>query len=228
MVKAFLKENLPMILGPIITAAGVTITGILFHQAFIRILPLYVSMIIALLQSRMNRYASLLGGINSLLYAMVSFYYLLYAQAVYCILVSCPIQIVTFIRWSKKPWGVSTVFRKLSGKARLLVAAALAVSEAVLIYVLLRTGGNYIILDSTITLIGVLVSILTMLSYLEYVPLMVINGILTVVLYVIMMLDVPEQSTYVVFSVYSLISSVIAFFRIQKLYKVQQSRMNGE
>ena len=61
------KDNLPRLCLMAVTAILITVTGILFHQSFIRILPLYVSLVVGVLQSRANRYASLLGGMNSIL-----------------------------------------------------------------------------------------------------------------------------------------------------------------
>ncbi|MBR0144840.1 MAG: nicotinamide mononucleotide transporter [Clostridia bacterium] len=220
---SFFRENLPMLLGLAVTAASVTLTGIFFHQSFWRILPLYVSMAVALLQSRMNRYASLLGSVNSLVYAAVYFYYRLYASAAYALLVSCPVQAVTFVRWSKKPWGRSTVFRKLSRKARLLLLLGAVLAEGILLLVLFLTGGSHTLLDSSITLIGIVTALLTMLSYIEYAPLMVLNGILSILLYIMMLGEHPEQTTYLCFTLYSLASSTIAFFRIRKLYAKQQA-----
>ena len=51
-----------------VTAVLITVTGIIFKQSFFRILPLYVSLVIGYLQTRMSRYAPLMGGINSILY----------------------------------------------------------------------------------------------------------------------------------------------------------------
>ncbi|MBQ4604555.1 MAG: nicotinamide mononucleotide transporter, partial [Clostridia bacterium] len=105
-----------------ITAILITVAGIYFHQSFLRILPLYISLIVGLLQSRINRYASLLGSINSLLYGAVYFYYGLYGSVFSAILFSFPIQLLTFIRWNKNKWNNSTMLRKLTAKQRVLMA----------------------------------------------------------------------------------------------------------
>ena len=57
-----------------ITAVAITITGIIWKQSFIRILPLYISLTVMLLQSRANRYAPLIGGLNSILYIFTYIY----------------------------------------------------------------------------------------------------------------------------------------------------------
>ena len=88
-----------------ITAIGITISGVIFKQSALRMIPLYVSLVIFLLQSSVNRFAPLIGGINSVFYAIVYFYYELYATAIYSLIVSCPLQIITFINWSKRKNG---------------------------------------------------------------------------------------------------------------------------
>ena len=103
------------------TAVLITASGIYYKQNFLRILPLYVSLVIALLQSRVNRYASMLGSVNSLLYGAVYFYYNLYGSALSAIFFSCPIQVLTFIRWNKHKSGNSTVLRKMTPKQMILI-----------------------------------------------------------------------------------------------------------
>ena len=170
----------------------------------------------------MIRYASLIGGINSVLYALVYAHYHLYATAAYALLVSCPIQIVTFIRWSQRPWGQSTFFRKLTAKQRIVTAAVFAGLLAGLGLLLPKLGGEHSFLDSAVTLLGILTSVLTMLAFTEYASLMVVSGLVCVALYAFMLGEHPEQVTYLIFTLYSLACCVIAFFRIRKLYAEQQ------
>ena len=228
MNRQFFKDNAPLLCGMAITAAGVTAAGLLFHQSFFRILPLYVSLVIGLLQSRMIRYASLMGGVNSILYALVYAHYHLYASAAYALLVSCPIQIVTFIRWSRKPWGNSTVFRKLTAKQRIVTGAVFTGLLVGMGFILPRLGGEHTFLDSAVTLLGILTSVLTMLSYKEYALLMVAGGVLSSALYVVMLPEHPEQATYLIFNLYSLVCCTLASFRIGKLYAEQQRKQAAE
>ena len=224
MNRRFFKENAPLLCGMAVTAAGVTAAGLLLHQSFFRILPLYVSLAVGLLQSRMIRYASLLGGLNSILYALVYAHYHLYASAAYALLVSCPIQIVTFIRWSRKPWGHSTVFRVLTVKQRIAAGAVFAGLLAGLGFALPYLGGEHTFLDSAVTLLGILTSVLMMLSYKEYPLLMVVGGVLSSALYISMLPEHPEQATYLIFNLYSLVCCTLASVRIRKLYAEQQQK----
>ncbi len=210
------------------TAVLITVAGIYFKQDFLNILPLYISLIIGMLQSRVNRYASLMGSINSLLYGAVYVYYSLYGSAISAILFSFPIQLLTFIRWNRNKWKHSTMLRKLSGKQRLLITAGFVVALIAMWIILPLIGSQYVFLDSLTNLLGILIYFLTMFAYVEYTFLMVINGIIGTALYITMISETPEMTTYLIFSVYSFICIVFAFFKARKLYDSQQAEVKNE
>ncbi len=203
----------------LVTAIAITVCGILFEQAVWRMLPLYVSLVIALLQSRVSRLAPLLGGANALLYAAVYFSYKLYASAAYALLLSCPLQIVTFVRWQKRPSGGSTVLRKMSARARVLTAIGFAAVWSLLALVTKNSGSSYYLLDNTVTLLGILATLLMMLSYAEYTYVMVVSGICNLSLYVAMLGTNPEQLTYLVYTAYSLMCSILATVTANRAFK---------
>ena len=215
------KDNLPRLCLMAVTAILITVTGILFRQSFIRILPLYVSLVVGVLQSRANRYASLLGGMNSILYALVYVYLGLYASAGYAILFSFPLQIMTFILWSRRKQGESTKFRKMSWGCRILVLIGYLTCFAILRMVLQAAGSSHQLLDNLTSLTGILISVLTMFAFVEYTWLMLPSGMLSIVLNFATMQTNPEQITYVIFSFYSITCVTIQFFRVRKLYAEQ-------
>jgi nicotinamide riboside transporter PnuC len=219
----FTKDNLPRILLMAVTAVLITVTGITFRQSFIRILPLYVSLVVGILQSRANRYASLLGGLNSILYTLVYVYLGLYASAGYALLFSFPLQIITFILWSRRKRGESTKFRRLSWGQRGLVLAGYAACFTVLGFVLKAAGSNHQLLDNLTSLTGILISVLTMFAFVEYTWLMLPSGVLSIVLNFATMQTNPEQITYVIFSFYSIICVTVQFFRVRRLYAEQNA-----
>ena len=223
MNRKFLKDNWFILSLMAITAVAITVTGIIFHQSFLRILPLYISLMVGLLQSRVNRYAPLIGSFNSILYGFVYIYYHLYGSAANAFLVSFPLQLITFIRWNRNKWGSTTVFRKMDWKQRLLTAAGFGITLLGLQLVLSLTDANYILLDSTTTLLGILISFLTMFAFIEYTGLMLVSGLVSIVLYLTMLRDTPEQITYLVFSLYSYICQLRAFVRARKVYAQQQT-----
>lgn len=225
--KFFSKSNLPRLILMLVTAILITVTGILFRQSFIRILPLYVSLFVAVLQSRANRYASLLGGLNSILYTIVYVYLGLYASAGYAMLFSFPLQIITFILWSRKKDGESTQFRRMTPLCRLLVLLGFIASSVALGFVLKAAGSSHQLLDNLSSLMGILITVLTMFAFVEYTWLMLPSGILGIALNIATMQANPEQITYVIFSVYSMICVTIQFFCVRKLYAEQQKKANS-
>lgn len=103
----------------VVTAVCITASGILYKQPLLHILPLYISLFISLLQSRVNRIAYLIGAGNAILYAIVYWHFRLYASAVYAILFSCTIQLATYFLWSKHPSGKATIFRAMKPRQRI-------------------------------------------------------------------------------------------------------------
>lgn len=227
------KQNLPydamttlILMG--ITCMLITVTCIPSGQSFVRIMPLYISLIISFLQSRVNRLAPLLGGINSLLYAAVYVYYQLYASALYSVLVSCPLQIVTFLHWRGRAYGSSVRFRRMTAVQRILTAAAFAVSWIVLYVTLSAIGSSYLLLDNTATLLGVFITVLTLLAFIEYTWLMLPNIVIQLALYIVMLQTQPEQLPYLIYTVYAFVCSTMAFVNARLLYREQINESKGE
>lgn len=206
----------------IATAAAITVTGIIFEQMWWKMLPLYVSLTVGLCQMRASRYASLIGGTNSVLYAGVNLAEGLPAQSAYSLLVSCPFQIATFVRWSKNKYKHSTKFGRLSWGQRGLVALIFAICMAITCLVLTLIGSSYIILDAAMMLIGVFTMVLTLFSFVEYSWFMLCTGVVSIVLDAVMMADNPARITFLVYSVYSMICLTLQFITVQRLYKEQQ------
>lgn len=210
------------------TAVLITVSGIVYNQNFLRILPLYVSLFIALLQSRVNRFASLIGSVNSLLYAAVYIHYNLYGSGISALLFSFPIQLLTFIRWNKHKSGHSTVLRKMSRRNLILLLFGSAAALVAMWFLLPLIGSQYVFLDSATTLLGILIYFLTMFAYVEYPFFMLINGAINIFLHIQMLGDTPEIMPFLIFAVYSFICTVLAFFEARKLYKIQQNNKNGD
>lgn len=206
----------------VITAVAIVFAALRFDQPFWRISPLFISLTIGLMQSKASRFHPLMGGINSIWYAVVYYYYGLYGMAIYALVVSCPIQLITFALWKRKAWKGSIVFRKLSAKQRVLFVFSFLLILTLMQFVLKQFHSNYALLDSAVTLMGVVISFLTMFAFIEYTWLMVVNGMISILLYVAMIQNSPEQTTYLIFSVYSFICQVVAFFKVKKIYRQQQ------
>ncbi len=208
-----------------VTFVLILATGIIYKQKFFAILPLFISLIVMILQSRVNAIGFLMGGLNSILYAIIYVGFGLYASAAYAFLVSFPMQLMTFINWRKRPYGKSTILRKLSAKRRTLGAIGLVILWFALTIAVNALGGSYGGLDSAASLLGVASSLLSMFVFLEYSYFSVASNILNIILYISMLKTTPEQSTYLVSMVFGLVCNLRAFLNVHKLYKKQQSEI---
>ncbi len=206
-----------------ITAVAITLAGLYTRQGILRILPLYISLIIGLLQSRVNRFASLMGSLNSILYGVVYIYFHLYGSAFSALLFSCPIQLITFIRWSKNKQGGTTKLRKMTIKQRVLLVIVFSVLLVVLWWVLPLIGSEYVFLDGATTLLGILIYFLTMFAFIEYPFFMIVNGIINIALYITMVEQTPEIASHLIFAIYSFVCTVFSVFEAKRLYDVQNN-----
>lgn len=211
-----------------ITAIALAATAIIFKQSVIRTIPLFVSLFIMLLQTKANRFAYLLGGGNSILYAIAYFTMHLYGSALYAFCVSFPLQIITFICWSKRAYGNSTILRRLSNKQRIgWLSGGIAV-WVVLYLILSAFGSQYLILDNTVTIIGITSTVFGMLALIEFQFLQLANGLVSCVLYITMLRNDPAQITYLIYTVYSLICCTLSLRYMYKLYQKQQEELQDE
>ncbi len=206
-----------------VTAVAMTVAGVAFKQAAIRMIPFYISLIIGLMQTRAVRYAPLLGGINSIWYGCINLYYGLAASAMSCFLFSCPLQLITFWRWQRHKYGSSTRFCSLSWRWRILVALGFCAVWAGVFFVLRLIGSSYQLLDNTATLVGILVSFLTLFSFIEFAPMQLISAVLSIWLNVAMVRDFPEQMPSLIYSIYSAICVLLGLFSVMSLYKEQKA-----
>ena len=206
------------------TAILITICSLTFRENVFVVIPLYVSLFVWFLQSKANKYAFLLGGLNSILYAAVDLFNGLYATAVYDVLVSCTLQIITFINWNRHAYGKnSTIFKRLSAKQITLIASAGILLWSGLYFVLSLFNSEYMLFDNTRTLLGIAATILCALSYIEYTYLQQVNIVVSLVLYAMIFKEEPIMITHFIFNIYAFICAIRSFIKMKKLYKEQQS-----
>ncbi len=208
-----------------ITFVLIIFLGMRYPQNRLSAVPLYVSIIVMLLQMNVNRYAFLLGGINSLLYAAVYFYYGLYGSAFYSITTSFVLQIATFINWGRNSYKkTSTVFKTMGGKKFSIFLVIFVICWITCYYVFKTIGSSHILLDNSIMLLGIVTSLMTMLAYVEWTYLQLLGVIISVILYVGMIRKNPEMAAYLVFAIYSLICTCITLLNVRRVYIEQQNQ----
>lgn len=210
----------------IIVATGVAIlvAGVLCKQEFFLMIPLFISLFVMAFQSEANRVGSLIGSINSLIYTAAYIYMGVYVSAVSAILFSFPVQLMTFFRWKKNAYKKTAVFRKMTTKMRVGWSVAFLAVWGLMAVALIHFGYEYAILDSCTFLFGLLTQILTMLAYIEYTYLWIIQCVVGVFLNVQMVVNDYKETTYLIYGVYALYCVICAFINVHKFYKEQQAK----
>ena len=218
--KAILFEYLPMAM----TGIGILICAIVFKQMFIKVLPLFFSLLIMLLNSRANRIGFILGAINSCIYIIG---YLM--EGVYGSVASTAfgivIMLITYFRWKSKAYGKATVFRRFSACGRVLLALALCVAWALVSFALRIMGGTATVIDGLTMVLGFAINILSIVAYVEAPFLNIISGLSQFALWVQIVFINGNYAamTYLVYSIYCAYMIVRTFYRWRALYKEQQS-----
>ena len=80
---------------------------------------------------------------------------------------------------------------------------------------------EYALFDSLLFLFGFIIPILTMLAYIEYTYLWIIQGVVGLFLNVQMAMNDISQITYLIYGVYALYCVILAFINVHKFYKEQ-------
>lgn len=206
----------------VITGIAILVAGILCKQQFFLMIPLFVSLFVMAFQSEANRLGALAGAINSLIYTAAYIYMGVYASAASALLFSFPIQLMTFFRWRKKAYKNTVVFRKMSNKIRIIVTSAILLMWAGLAGVFFYLDYEYAVLDSITFLFGFIIPVMTMLAYIEYTYLWIVQAIIGVFLNIQMVVVDYRQTTYLIYGIYALYCVILAFINVQKFYKEQQ------
>lgn len=197
-------------------------SGAVYGQPFYRMLPLFVSLGIGLLQSRASRYALLVGSANCLVYTLVYWGLGLYANAAYAFFFSLPLQLATFLRWKKRAYKNSTRFRSLRLKQWLLGGAGFAALFIAANVVLSLVDSGYAFWDSATSLLGILVSVLQLLSFREYSWIMFLSAGSNIALNCSMLPRNPGQITFVIYAIHAFICVTVQFFSVRRLFAEQQ------
>lgn len=190
-----------------------------FRLHIANVLPLFVSVVIMFLQSRVNRYAFLIGALNAILYAVAYSYMTLYSSAAYALFISFPLQVITFFSWQKNTRQGVTDTRSFTKKGRLGLFLFIALTWTLLFILFSALESEYLIVDNTVAVIGIVATLLCTMRYSEYAALQVLTNCISIVLYSYMALKDPGRSVWLVFSAYSTVCSSVAFIKMNSKKK---------
>ena len=206
----------------ILTGIAILVAGIITKQKFYLMIPLFVSLFVMSFQSEANRVGALIGACNAVLYTVTYICMGVYGSAASAFLFSFPLQLMTFFNWKKNAYKKTVVFKKMSTKMRIIFFASLCALWAILAGVFYYLKYEYAVFDSITFLLGFIVPVLTMLAYMEYTYLWIVQAVTGLFLNVQMVTNDISQLTYLIYGVYALYCVICAFINVRKFRKEQQ------
>lgn len=221
-IAGFFKRDIFISIITLLAAVGILISSIFVGENIFTTLPLYVSLIIGIFSSGANRYGSLIGSMNCIFYTVVYIYFGLYAQALQALLISCPVQMVTFIRWNKRAYKSSTRFKSLKLWQVLAIGTSSVVAYLIIMIALKATDASHPYIDNAITVISTVQTILALLIYREYSWVALPTCVLLVVLDIIMIPGEPIRIAYIFYSAHALICAIKQFISVRRLCREQR------
>ena len=153
-----------------ICAVAILTCAFVFEQKWYKVLPTLNTLIILLLSAHVDRRSFLIGGLNAAFYGIGFWTEGLYFSVINCLVVSMPLQLFSFFNWKKHADGTSTKLRSLGWKGQLAVVFSLAVGCLLCYWFLLPFfggGQKQAALDIFLFVIGLIITVLSMLRYVE-------------------------------------------------------------
>ena len=229
MNKLFTKKFVFFEFLPILITFGCILGfGIYYKQMFIKLLPVCISLCVMLLNSRANRWGFLVGGLNSIIYAVGYALEGLFGTMISA-LFGAVISFVSFFTWKKRAYGSATVFRRMKPKYEILLCLGFAAAWATASLVLRHMGGTEYILDGFNLPLGIIIPILTMFAFVETLPLNVANVCVSLTLWIrIVAAGNPANVTYLIYSIYGVYMTLRMVKRWIVLYREQHPKTNAE
>ena len=194
---------------PMALAAILMITfAIINEQSFIKTLPTLVSLVVQILSIRANRYAFLIGGTNAMLYCVAAYQEGLYFSILSNILISTPLQYLSFIMWNKKKSAKDarkTQLRVLKPYSRIMIIVATLIAW-IPFYFLCRSffTGDLVVLDSLVFVWGITVALLAAFRYIDSQYLNLFPCAAGIYMWAVICISTPSNLNYLIISFYNL------------------------
>ena len=214
-----LFEYLPMV----ITGLGAFISGVIFKSPIMEILPIFITLFVMLFNSRANRIGFIIGGCNCFLYFISFMMQQLYTTA-FSSAFNGVISIISFFLWKKNAYGKATIFKKMKISWRIVFIVLFMIAWAITTYVTKINNGEQPLLDSFSGLIGFIVPVLTMLAFIEALPLDLTGNFISLVMFVILTINDPSHLPFLFVNCYNMYMGTKRALTWIKKYKEQKQK----
>ncbi|MGI6713867.1 MAG: nicotinamide mononucleotide transporter [Bacilli bacterium] len=213
----------------IVSGILIIIFSIQRRAPIIKVIPCLVTLLVQFFNSKANRYAKVIGGINSIIYAIGFFMDGLWGPFLNALLISSTLQFITFLRWNKNKYKQGTIYRKLSPRLKIIVYISVFCVSIVFARIFqMLPNTTYPELNGVIFGLSLVITFLLMFAVIDGVAINILNCSLSLAMYIYMVVtQSPENLHYIVIMSYSVISETLCFFTWQKLYK-EQTAIRGK
>jgi nicotinamide mononucleotide transporter PnuC len=212
-------EYIPML----ITGIGAFTTAIIYQQPVLKVLPIFITLFVMLFNSRANRIGFILGGCNCFLYFISFMMQQLYTTA-FSSAFNGIISIISFFMWKRRAYGKSTIFRKLKTPVRIVFCLAFMIVWAITTYTTKVNGGEQPLLDSFSGIIGFVVPVLTMLAFIEALPLDLAGNFISLVMFILLVFESPANLPFLFVNLYNMYMGTKRAITWIKKYKEQKEK----
>lgn len=225
-MKKILLDYLPILFAAVL----IVYFAIEKEQSFFKTLPTLVTLGVQLMMCRANRFGFLVGGMNALLYGLGYLSEGLYFTSVNCILISAPVQFVSFINWSKKQTGTNHTELRIMPLRIWIISLAVALAGWAITALLLapffkdaRMPG----FDTFLFAWGLVYSILAALRYVESQYLSAFGGLISIIMWSIICAAQPSNLNYLIINCYSEFMVIKTAINWTKQYRQDQIAAEG-
>ncbi len=192
-----------------VCAVAILVCAFVFGQKWYKVLPTLNTLVILLLSARVDRRSFLLGGLNAALYGIGYLGEGLYFSVINCLLVSMPLQLFSFFHWRKHADGNSAKLRTLGWKGELVVISSTGIGCLLCHWFLLPffAGEKQAVLDIFLFVIGLVITVLSMLRYVEAPYYNLISSVANLTMWILICVENIANLNYLIIAAYS-------FFRV--------------
>ena len=210
-----------------ICAIAILTCAFVFKQKWYKVLPTLNTLIILLLSARVDRRSFLIGGLNAAFYGIGFFTEGLYFSVINCLLVSMPLQLFSFFNWKKHADGNSAKLRTLGWRGEAVVISSTVVGCQLCYWLLLpffEGGQQQVMLDIFLFVIGLVITVLALLRYVETPYYNLISAIANVVMWVSICTGNIANINYLIMAAYSLFRVAQSAITWTKQYQKSKKR----
>lgn len=201
--------------------------GVCVYQknSLLLVITTLTGIVYVLLNAKSNKYGFVFGMINLLLYGIILLNEKIYASAIYNLFYAFPMVIYGYVKYIKDEKQNNLGMKVLKKKTRIYITLILIFTIAITAYILNLIGGNLIIVDSIITILGIVAVYLLSNRYKEQWIVWIITNLTGTIMWIILTIQNTQKLPILIMWIVYLINSVYGLIHWEKIYKEKNKKV---